>query len=184
MFCGRILMRLFTAIDLPEHVKKQVENVCDGLREVRWVKPHQLHLTLRFIGEVDKSQFDKIKDALGQVNFGSLELRLQGVGQFPPKKTPRILWVGVSKPDALVQLAKRVEKIIVELGYPPEEKAFSPHITLARLKFPPSGLENFYAKNAYFRSDPFTVSQFVLYSSSLQPGGSVYRQEAVYGATL
>lgn len=177
-------MRLFVAVDLPDNVKKQVENLCSGLRGVRWVKPEQMHLTMRFIGEVNNEQYQRIKTALGQIQFSPFELGLHGVGQFSLKKTPRVIWVGLTESPALADLARQVEKTVVALGFPPEDKPFSPHITLARIKLPPSinDLEHFYSKNAAFQTETFSINEFILYSSTLTPAGSIYKKEAVYEA--
>lgn len=178
-------MRLFVAIDLPEAIKDQVEDVCTGLPSVRWVKREQLHLTLRFIGETEKNQFDALDAAFKTLTFSPFELALEGVGQFPPKREPRVLWVGVRGSDLLNDLACDVEAAVVRLGFPPESKPFSPHITLARLKTPPtpSLLRAFYERHARFKTAAFMVDQFILYSSTLDSRGAIYKKEAIYKAS-
>ncbi len=177
-------MRLFAAVDIPEPVRAQVREVCQGLDGVRWVKPEQLHITLRFIGEVDQAAFAPLVEALGHVSFAPFEMRLAGVGQFPPRRDPRVLWVGAEAPETLNRLAADCERQIVSLGYPPEDKPFAAHITLARLKTPPTRAEidRFFAQHAAFASGSFAVKEFALYSSTLAPTGATYRKERRFAA--
>lgn len=175
-------MRLFTAVDLPEQLKAQVLELCSGLPGVRWVKPEQLHLTLRFIGEVNAAESEDLDNTLKTVRFSPFEIALKGVGQFPPKGQPRVIWVGVAQNDALTGLAHQVEQAVTRAGFAPADKPFSGHITLTRVKFPPDreALRAFFERNAAFHTEPMTVDRFVLYSSTLNPSGAVYRQERVY----
>jgi RNA 2',3'-cyclic 3'-phosphodiesterase len=175
-------MRLFVALDLPMDIKKQVNKICFGLSSVKWVSFEQMHLTLRFIGDVDHRQFDTINAALQKVEFTPFEMSLKGVGQFPPKGAARVIWAGVEAPDELNKLAKRVNAAMDALGFEPEDRPFSAHITLARLKTPPSAeaLRKFMMKNADFETPAFKMDKFVLFSSLLMPSGSVYKSEAEY----
>ncbi|GIL13053.1 MAG: RNA 2',3'-cyclic phosphodiesterase [Chloroflexota bacterium] len=174
--------RLFVAIDLPETVKDALGELCRGIPGAKWVSREQMHLTLRFIGEVDAPRFEAIRSGLGHLQAAPFELALKGVGQFPPRGAPRVLWVGLAAPPALAALQQRVESALVGLGIEPEDRPFSPHITLARLKTPPPPLlvGQFLNKHAAFQSESIPVSAFILYSSQLRPTGPVYRQEAVY----
>lgn len=177
--------RLFTAIDLPEQVKERLAEICYGLPGARWVPPEQLHLTLRFIGEVDGATFRDIREGLATIDLPSFPLQLKGLGCFPPRKTPRVLWVGIdSPPAALLTLRNRIEKNLVRLGIEPEHRKFAPHITLARLKETPKNrLTNFLAGNGLFNAEPFTVKNFHLYTSSLSAKGAVHTLEASYPLT-
>ena len=174
--------RLFVAIDLPDTIKDQLGALCDGVPGAKWVKRDQLHLTLRFIGEVSDVKFREIKDTLNRINAAPFTIAMQGVGQFPPRRAARVLWVGVDAPSELSQLQQQVETTLNELGCPPDERPFSAHITLARLKTPPpiSTIQDYLTRHGAFQSDPFPINQFVLYSSMLAPQGPTYRAEAVY----
>jgi 2'-5' RNA ligase len=174
--------RLFVAIDLPDTIKDQLGTLCGGLPGTKWVKRDQLHLTLRFIGEMSDEKFRVIKDRLNSIKAAPFSMAMQGVGQFPPRRAARVLWVGVDAPPTLSELQQQVETTLTKLGCPPDERPFSAHITLARLKTPPppSAVEDYLARYGAFQSEPFPISHFVLYSSVLAPEGPTYCPEAVY----
>ncbi|MCB9454247.1 MAG: RNA 2',3'-cyclic phosphodiesterase, partial [Anaerolineaceae bacterium] len=172
-------MRLFVAIDLPDAVKDQLDGLCAGVSGAKWVKREQMHLTLRFIGEVDAHQFKTIQSALGDIRCTPFEIALKGVGQFPPKGRPRVLWAGITAPRTLQQLVGSVEAALRETGIPPEERPFSPHITLARLKTPPpqEAVSQYFRRHGGFQTAGIPVTQFVLMSSVLARTGATYTVE-------
>lgn len=174
--------RLFVAVDVPDAIKDQLVVLCAGVPGAKWVQRAQLHLTLRFIGEVDSAKFQQIKTALSDVRSAPFSMALRGVGQFPPKRAARVLWVGVDAPPALNQLQAHVEATLNRLEFAPEERPFSAHLTLARLKTvpPPSVVQSYLSRHAAFQSESFPISEFVLYSSILSPEGPTYRREAAY----
>ena len=175
------MIRLFAAIDLPEGVRERVGMLCCGLPGARWVPAEQIHLTLRFIGGVDGVFFREIKEALAGVRSDTFPLQLKGLGAFPPRKKPRVLWVGVEKNEVLVQLRNRIEAALVACGLEPEGRKFAPHITLARLRDTPLvRLTNYLAGNNMFACEPFTVEEFHLYSSVLTPKGAIHQLEESY----
>lgn len=174
--------RLFVAIDLPGEVKTDLVRLCSGVPGAKWVRPEQMHLTLRFIGEVDEQQLDTIRKALTGIRSSPFGMALRSVGQFPPKGTARVLWVGLDTPPALNQLQRQIETAVVASGIAPESRAFSAHITLARLKTPahPESIRQFLTRQVDFHSGSIPVHEFVLYSSILARDGSTYHQEAAY----
>jgi RNA 2',3'-cyclic 3'-phosphodiesterase len=173
--------RLFVAVDLPEQVKDSISAVCTGLPGAKWVTMNQLHLTLRFIGEVETDLFNTIRKTLGRTEESSFRLTLRGVGCFPSRKAPRVIWVGIDKNAALIRLADKIEQCLVENGLEPEQRSFSPHITIARLKeISPHKAADYLDKNSLFNTDAFPVEEFYLYSSTLTPQGAVHRKEATY----
>jgi 2'-5' RNA ligase len=175
------MYRLFVAIDLPESIREELGAMCFGIPGAKWVEPEQLHLTLRFIGEVDGGVFADIREALEGVRAEPFAMRLKDFGHFPPRRQPRVLWVGVEAGDGLARLRGRVEHVLVRAGLEPEHQKFSPHITLARLKETPlTRLANFFAGNALYASIPFEVTEFHLYSSRLSPKGAVHTLEETY----
>lgn len=179
------MYRLFVAVDLPEDVKARVAELCGGLAGARWVPPEQLHLTLRFIGDADERLFAAIRDGLAAIKGRTFPLALKGVGCFPSPRRPRVVWVGAETGEALFFLQREVERIVSEAGVAPDEKRFSPHITLARLREgTPSDFGVFQARHAAFRTEPFEVEAFHLYSSTLTPAGAIHRREASYPLTL
>lgn len=176
------MKRLFVAIDFPEAVKAQLQPLCADLAGAKWVAQHQMHLTLRFIGDSDEKQLAAIQRGLARISANPFRMRLQGVGQFPPRGKPRVIWVGVEAEPTLNQLQGQVEQVIRESGFEKADHAFSPHITLARFRSPPAvePVERYFTRHQDFKTKLFEVSEFVLYSSQLTPSGSIYQQEGAY----
>lgn len=175
------MIRLFVAVDLPETIKNELSAICFGLPGAKWVPPDQLHLTLRFIGEVDGGLFREIRSDLEHVAAVGFPMCLKGLGYFPPRQEPRVLWVGMERSEQLLQLRKKVDRELASLGIPAEKRNFSPHITIARLRETPLvRLTNFLSGNALFTLPEFHVDSFYLYSSVLTPKGAIHQQEAVY----
>lgn len=175
------MIRLFVAIDLPESVKDHLAPLCCGLPGARWVPGEQLHLTVRFIGEVDGGVFRDIRQGLEGVECDSFQLTLKGLGCFPPRKAPRVLWVGMEKSEELGVLRRRVDSCLKSCGISPEKRKFSPHITLARLKKTPlPRMVSFLENNGHFQLPAFQVSSFYLYSSALTSKGAIHTIEAIY----
>lgn len=173
--------RLFVAIDLPAGIKEQLSILCCGLPGARWVAPDQIHLTLRFIGDVDSSVFTEVREMLTEINCEPFSLQLEGIGFFPPRGNPRVLWVGVRKNERLVQLRNRLESLLIRGGLEPEGRKYSPHITLARLKNTPgSKVGAFIVHNGLFMTEEFSVNEFFLYSSVLNSKGAKHFIEQCY----
>lgn len=185
MMEGVTMYRLFVAIDLPQAVKRQLLEICYGLPGARWVDEGQIHLTMRFIGEVDGGVFQDIREGLAGVKGSPFVMRLAGLGVFPPRKPPRVLWAGIEPVDPVVVLRNRVEAVLAGLGLPPEGRKFSPHVTMARLTDTPlTRLTRFLAGNALFASSEFEVDAFCLYSSFLTRKGAVHQVEAGYDLSM
>jgi 2'-5' RNA ligase len=176
------MLRLFVAIDFPDNVITQIANICHSVRGARWAPLEQLHLTLKFIGEADEELYHDISEALEHITFSSLRLRLKGTGCFPPRKPPRILWVGVEPSPMLGELASAVESTLAPLGIERERRKFHPHVTVARLRdnVRPSDITPFLSGTGLFKTEEFNVSQFCLYSSILRPEGAIHRREHTY----
>lgn len=175
------MYRLFVAIDLPPEIKRELGEICFGLPGARWVPADQLHLTLRFIGEVDGGLGKDIREMLSTVTMAPFTVRLKGVGHFPPRKRPRVLWVGLEANDMILRLRGRIESILVRGGLEPEGRKYSPHITIARLQDTPAvKAGNFLAANGLFATAPFPVHDFLLYSSKQTPKGAIHTVVASY----
>lgn len=176
------MQRLFVAIDLPEVIKAQLKALCADLTGAKWVSHAQMHLTLRFIGDTDEAQQAQILTGLATIHATPLKMALQGVGQFPSKGKPRVIWVGMQADAELYALQKQLEQIITGIGFEPADRAFSAHITLARFRTPPSAehVQRYFAQHQTFRTETFDVDRFILYSSQLTPNGSIYRHEGVF----
>ncbi|GAA0558917.1 RNA 2',3'-cyclic phosphodiesterase [Rhizomicrobium electricum] len=176
-------MRLFTALALPDEIAPPLLLMQAGVPGARWQKREQLHLTLRFIGEVDGAQATAIDDALATIAVPSFTLELKGVGSFGGK-IPRDLWAGAAPSEPLVHLNRKIESALQRIGLEPEARKFTPHVTLARLKNSPRGaVMDYLTDHALYASTPFTVTAFCLYSSKLTSDGSIYRVEKEYGLT-
>jgi 2'-5' RNA ligase len=173
------MYRLFIAIDLPEQVREAVAGIARDLPGARRVPREQIHLTLRFIGEVDEGMFLAIKSVLGTVRGSPFSLTLKGVGHFPKGKYPRVLWVGMEESVLLRELQKKVELALIDAGVAADERGFSPHITIARLKeTPPARVALLEEKHQPFVAGPFQVGEFYLYSSTLTREGAIHKREA------
>ncbi len=176
--------RLFIAVDLPAGIKNNLETMSYGIPGAKWIDPQQIHLTVRFIGEVDGTTFLDIKTALEQVSLEPFSMALKGVGHFPPRGKPRVLWVGIEQSQPLQSLKSRIDRILATVGLQPEGRKFSPHITLARLKNSPiDKVADFLAGNGLFSQEPFEIKDFKLYSSTLTPKGAIHKVEKVYPLT-
>jgi 2'-5' RNA ligase len=177
------MIRLFAALEIPEAVRTRLALLQGGVPGARWASGEQMHLTLRFVGEVDDNVGHDIDDALALIRAPSFTLELAGVGEFGGKN-PRALWAGVRPCDALVHLQRKIETALQRIGLPAEERKFSPHVTLARLRASPrEKVVQFLTHHALFSSGPFQVDHFVLFSSHLGSGGSVYHAERIYPLT-
>ena len=175
------MVRLFVGVELPEDVRERIASLCAGVPGARWVQPENLHLTLRFIGEVANGDADDIYHALSAVRPRSFDVILSGVGHFDTGNEVRALWVGVERNAELVALRDRIESALVRVGLAPEGRRFTPHVTLARLKDTPlHRVSAFLAQNSLFRAGPIPVSHFTLFSSFLQGSGAIHTAEADY----
>ena len=173
--------RLFVAIDPPQEIREELTTICCGLPDARWTPPEQLHLTLCFIGEVSSATFLDIREALGEIEAAPFALRLQGVGFFPPRGQPRVVWAGIEKNEQLAILQRKIVTRLFSLGLEPENRKFAPHITLARLhQTPAAKVGNYMAMYGLLNSAPFAVENFLLYSSILGRKGASHLVEQEY----
>ena len=175
------MIRLFVGLALPEDVTRRLALLGGGIPGARWMDEEQLHLTLRFIGEVDGAQFDDIRLALSAVQSPAFPLTLSGMGHFGDGRKLRALWAGVAPSPDLVGLQERVESVLVRAGLVPEGRKFTPHVTLARLRDAPvARVADFLGAHGLFSAGPFPVEEFQLFSSHLSAAGSVYDVEETY----
>jgi 2'-5' RNA ligase len=182
-------IRSFVAVELPEAVKAALtrlqEEVKTGGGGVKWVEPRGIHLTLKFLGYVDEAKVPALAQALTRAceGFGPLEVALSGLGVFPNPSRPRVAWVGLSGGvETLLRLQEGVEKVLSPFGFPQEERAFTPHLTIARLR---EGVAPDEAKafgQAFLRASPesvsFKVEGISLMKSQLAPSGAIYTRLA------
>lgn len=175
------MIRLFVALELPEAHRLQLRHLQNGLPHVRWVAPENLHLTLRFLGDVAEPVAAELDEELAQLEADAFEMCLHGVGHFDSRRSARALWAGVEPSPRLLALQARVEAAAVCAGMAPEPRKFHPHVTLARSKgFPLDRLAPYLADFAGFTTPPIAISQFALMSSHLGKQGPAYTAEARY----
>jgi 2'-5' RNA ligase len=174
--------RLFVAIPVPSDSEEDLVPLIGGLPGARWVGEGDLHLTLRFIGDVDGAKESMLRERLGTILFDPFPLAMRGLGTFPPKGPPRVLWVGVEPSDALMALRRAVDRCVTAVGLKPDGRKFIPHVTLARLRDTPvSRLQRHLVTHSRFDAEPFLVEEFTLFSSVLRPDGARYTVEGSYG---
>jgi len=180
-------MRLFVAIDIPEDVRSAISALASKLRltcrNARWVRIEGLHVTLKFIDETSPEKAAEIKTALASIpSRAAIHMNFRGLGFFPNERRPRVLWAGIEAGPDLAALAAAVETALGALGIPREERAFSPHLTLARFDTP-RGLDALHAaieKAGLLEFGVATAKEFHLYQSVLKPGGAEYTRLATF----
>lgn len=168
-------MRLFVALNVPDGIVARLSIMCSGIPGAQWVAPENMHITLRFIGDVDEPTAEEINYVLSHLEAPAFDLELQGLGTFGHGHLSHALWVGVSLTPGLTHLQAKIESAMVRMGLTPEGRKFTPHVTLARLRKPEAGrLQSFIEGNNLFKAGPFTVEQFTLFESQPGKGGPVY----------
>lgn len=190
-------MRLFVALDIEDAIRERITRFIEGIQgfasDARWVKPESLHVTLKFIGEQPEAQAEKIKQALETVEGGPMQISFRGYGFFPTLKSARVFWIGIEAGRELAALAAAIDDRTFALGIAKEDRAYSPHLTLAR---GPGGsgaprrqrhdgpnrvFQRLQEKLAALPSPEFgtmTARDFFLYQSQLSPKGSKYTKLA------
>ena len=174
------MLRLFVGIEFPPELKLRLSLLTVGIPGAKWVDPGNLHLTLRFIGEVGEDVAADIDEALVRVRARRFAIKLAGTGVFGGDR-PRALWVGVERQPELVSLRGKIEQALIRIGREPEPRKFVPHVTLARLRDPAlDELGEFLAAHAQFRAAPLPVEHFSLIASFPTKTGSIYEDQADY----
>lgn len=166
--------RLFVAIRPPRPIREQLLATMGGIRGARWQTDDQLHLTLRFIGEVESHVGDDIHAALGAVHYPCFEIALDGISGFERRGQAENLWAGVTPHEPLKALHNKIDQAIARAGVAPDQRAYLPHITLARLKRGSGSIAALLERSGGLTSAPFRVDSFCLYESQLTPDGAVY----------
>ena len=172
--------RLFVAVRPPEEIRDLLIDAMDDSPALRWVSEDNLHLTLRFIGEVERPIANDIAAALDRLRFDRFTLRVTGVGKFE-RRNGGALWAGLEPRQPLAALAAKVERACQSAGLEPERRAFHPHITLARWnRRNAEAVEAFVRRNSDLCSEPFEVDRFTLFESKLSRHGPHYKAVAEY----
>jgi 2'-5' RNA ligase len=172
--------RLFVALRPPEPIRDLLIDAMDHTAAVRWQDERQLHITLRFIGEVDRPVAEDLAASLERIRFEPFNIRIKGVGRFE-QRNGGALWAGVEPKEPLAALAAKAERICQSVGLEPERRAYHPHITLARWKGRRSReVAEFLERRRGLVSDPFDVEDFILFESRLSKHGAHYEEVARY----
>jgi len=176
-------VRLFVGLELPAALREHLSGLASGLPNARWTSPENLHITLRFIGDIDEAQAELVHDSLSLVRDAAFDLVIRGCGAFASGHRAHTLWAGVDPAPPLLHLQSKVESAVARTGLEPEGRRFRPHVTLARLKSTPTErLQNFIAGNNLLRAE-LRIERFVLFSSQLGQGEPVYTALADYPLT-
>ena len=175
-------MRTFIAIELPDNIKKEIEQLQAPLKRteafVSWVKPSNIHVTLKFLGEVPEEKINEVFSATQKAleETGKFSMSLKGTGTFPNLKRPRVIWIGAgSGEEELSLMAKRIEEEMAKIGFPREKRKFSAHFTIGRVKSP-KNLEKLMGlvESSDFQTEKIEVGEVVVMKSQLHPAGAIY----------
>jgi len=174
-------MRLFIAFDIPESVKEQLVSIQEQIKtdaKINWVKQENMHLTLKFLGEVAEDKVDDVKKKLSSVKFKPFEVVVSEIGVFPSENYIRVIWVGLKDDESMQRLAKDVRGVLPEFK---DDYEFKAHLTIARVKFvkDKKALVD-ELKSIKVKSEKFKVENFKLYKSTLTGSGPVYEEVAVF----
>lgn len=178
-------MRLFTGLDLPAEVVRNLEQLLQKLRPsapIQWSPPANLHITTKFVGEWPEARLDELKAALAAAKTRNpIDVHIRKVGFFPNPHSPRVFWCGIEAPG-LAELAADTDRATAELGIPSENRAYTPHLTLARIKekLNLQTLRETIAAQASLDFGQFRAGRFFLYRSQMRAGGSVYTKLAEF----
>ncbi len=181
------LLRAFIAVEIPSPLQHTIQESTASLHKalghdlVRWVPPQNVHLTLKFLGDVSSSSLDLIKQMLTveAAQHPCFEMQIEGIGSFPNPRRPRVIWVGLHAPAELESLQRGIESASARLGYATDEKGFSPHLTIGRVKQNLSAVEVQRIRTELEKTKigllgVVRVNAAHLFKSDLQPSGSIY----------
>lgn len=171
--------RLFIALTLPAAVRDAVAQLAERHDGISWTRTEQLHVTLRFLGEVPADRLDPLVERLQTVRVEPFVLPIEGVGTFPPNRPPRVLWVGTgSGHPRLFQLRQRIDDAVLASGFDLDVRTFHPHITVARCTDQAApAVAHWLHVHREYAAPPVRVTAFDLYSSELRPSGAVHTLE-------
>jgi len=177
------VIRAFIAVELPESVRREVSQLQARFKatgaDAKWVEADNLHLTLKFLGNIEESQVEPLKAALASAaqRVSPFTIQVEGIGAFPKTTSPRVVWVGISQgEEALIQLAQAVEEACVGLSFPKEERPFRGHLTIGRVRSRErlAGLIRELQVEEFKASTTASTTQVVLFQSVLSPKGPIY----------
>ncbi len=175
-------MRLFIAVELPEHVREEIARVQDRLKitkdKIKWVDPSSIHITLKFLGEVGEEKIEKIFQVIEQITakIGPFTLKIEGTGAFPNFASPRVIWMGAKDASSLIYLAAELENALEKKGFSREKRKWVPHLTVGRVKTlkEKDKLKEVVLREEGSRVGEMEVKYVTLMQSQLTPKGPIY----------
>ncbi|MEM3422362.1 MAG: RNA 2',3'-cyclic phosphodiesterase [Candidatus Bilamarchaeaceae archaeon] len=173
------MKRLFVAVEIPQLTRKKISQFSSQLKDkdIRLVDEKNLHITLRFIGEVPEQNVEEIKEKLNKIKENKFECKIEGVGVFPTENYIRVIWVGIIS-DGLKKVAKKIDEVLAGIGKK-EDREFSAHLTIGRVN-KKTDLKKFLEENKNINFGSFEVDKFVLFESKLTPNGPIYTKLAEF----
>ncbi|MGD0750183.1 MAG: RNA 2',3'-cyclic phosphodiesterase [Anaerolineales bacterium] len=182
-----MMLRSFIAIEIPAEIQNAIAHSIASIKStlpkplIRWVAPHNVHLTLKFLGDVSPANLERLADTLKEeaASHKMFTVSVGGLGAFPTQRRARVIWIGLEAPPALESLQRCVDAATVQLGYPREDRPFSPHLTIGRVAQTASGSDLQQIRSALESIKvgilgTIRVQAIHIFKSDLQPGGSVY----------
>jgi len=190
-----MMLRSFIAVEIPSEIQAAIAHATAPLKHtlqkplIRWVTPQNVHLTLKFLGDVSPANLERLAGTL-KAEAGSqatFSMSVGGLGAFPNQRRARVIWIGLDAPPALAALQRGVEAAVAQLGYPREERSFSPHLTIGRVAKAASAADLQHIRSALESTKvgilgTVSVQSIHIFKSDLQPGGSVYTR--LYGLSM
>jgi 2'-5' RNA ligase len=179
------MIRTFIALQLDHSIRTRLNELGRTISGARPVPTEQIHLTLRFIGDIDGALFHDVRDGLAGVEAEALTLSIRGVGHFPPRGAPRVIWAGVEPTVELLAVRSAINRALAGVGIGAEERSYHPHVTIARLKNSSIGrIADFLTSNSLLQSPSFTITSFTLFTSALTAKGAIHSIAAEYPLRL
>jgi len=180
-------VRLFVAIPLPEEIRRQLAGLTEQSQGLRRVPGEQMHLTLKFIGDLGSEALNELTQSLAAIRFNSFDLRLKPPGAFPDEVQPRVIWMGVDRSPELMALQQSVEQAVLKVGTEDRHQEYRPHITLARAGRSAADRAQVLLGSIRSRVESleecWRVDSFVLFESRREPTGAIYRIRQSFPAT-
>ncbi len=172
--------RLFIGLRPPQSVRDVLLSAMDGIEMARWQSDAQLHVTLRFLGEMARPDANELAEALGHIRLAPFAVEVEGVGHFERKLAAKAVWARIKPSVALDTLKKKIDRVCRALGIEDDHRKFMAHITLARLNSSSGPIGHFLARHADLHSPAFMADRFILFESRMGQGGSHYEAIADY----
>ena len=176
-------IRAFIGFKLPDNIRSSIKKIrespaADQLK-IRWVRPENIHLTLKFFGDIIVEDIERIDRAIADAagRYAPISVSAKGIGVFPDMRRPRVVWLGIGgETDQVVKFQKAIDKNLRQIGFPEEKRRFSGHLTLGRVKgkIDPQALSDVLTRFERFETDPFVLDRIILFQSELKPSGPEY----------